>query len=87
MSPAGLLPRPGNDRRVDEVSLQQPQRTHLSQLLGVVLGGLLHGQLGVDGDHLAVGDGQPGEQVGLRRRRDSITSSEAQSLVERGFRV
>lgn len=47
--------------------LQLLRRTHLSQLLGIVLSCFLHGQLGVNGDHLAVGDRQPGEQVGLKQ--------------------
>lgn len=51
---------------MDEVSLQQLQGAHLSQLLGVVLSGLLHRQRGVDGDHLAVEDRELGEQVGLQ---------------------
>ena len=52
---------------MDEVFLQRLQEAHLSQLLGIVLSRLLNGQLGVDGDHLAVEDRELGEQVGLQR--------------------
>lgn len=52
---------------MDEVFLQRLQGAHLSQLLGIVFSRLLHRQLGVDGDHLAVEDRELGEQVGLQR--------------------
>ena len=66
-SPVGLLHHSGRAHWVDEVSLQRLQRTHLSQLLGVVLSCLLHRQRRVDGDHLAVEDRELGKQVGLQR--------------------
>lgn len=63
--PAKLLCCPESSHRVEKVFLWLLQGTHLSQLLGVVLCCLLHGKLRVNGDHLAVRDGQLGEQVGL----------------------